>query len=93
MYDFHDSILTFLDKSCNAHMLHASGVYYSGICYQGLILNLGRSCTTFGTKIPVFRANSGTYFRNKMAKMMAWIYKNDVSRIVKIVHSAFATPH
>ena len=52
---------------------------------QGLILNLGRSYTTFGTKIPVFRANSESLLGTKCQKW--WIYKN-VSKIVKIVHSA-----
>ena len=67
-------LLTFLGKSCNAHMRHASGVYYSDMV----------SGPNFGTKIPVFRANSGCLFGTKWRKW--WNYKN-VSRIVKIVHS------
>ena len=55
---------------------------------QGLILTSGRSYATFGTKIPVFRANSGCLLGTNMQKW--WIYKN-VSRIVKIVHSADVT--
>ena len=54
------------------------------ILSQGLILNSGRSYTTFGTKIPVFRANSGRLLGTKWQKL--WIYKN-VIIIVKIVHS------
>ena len=76
-------LLTFLGKSCNAHMFHASGVHY-GYGSQGLILNSGRSYATFGTKIPVFRANSGCILGTIWQKR--WIYKN-VIRIVKIVHS------
>ena len=47
----------------------------------GLILS---SYATFGTKTPVFRANSGCLLSTKWQKW--WIYKN-ISRIVKIVHS------
>ena len=57
----------------------------TGIWSQGLILNSGRLYATFGTNIPVFRANSGCFLGTKWQK--GWIYKN-VSRIVKIVHSA-----
>ena len=78
-------LLTFLGKS--AHMLNASGVYNSGIWSQGLILHSGRSYATFGTKIPFFRANSECLLGTKWQKW--WIYKN-VSRIMKIVHSAIA---
>ena len=53
-----------------------------GIWSQGLILNSETAYTTFGTKIPVFRANSP--FGYKMAKITDFI---NVSRIVKIVHS------
>ena len=48
---------------------------------QDPILNSERLYSTFGTKIPVFRANSVFLLGTKW-----WIYKN-VSRIVKIVHS------
>ena len=37
-------------------MLHASGVYFSYMGSQGLILNLGRSYAFFGTSISVFIA-------------------------------------
>ena len=47
-------LLTFLDKSCNAHMLDASGACVIAIWSQDLLLNSGRSYATFGTKIPVF---------------------------------------
>ena len=55
--------LTFFGKSCNAHMLHASGMYYS------LILNSRRSYVTFATKIPIFR-EFWVCFVYKMAKIM-----------------------
>ena len=51
------------------------------IWYQGLILNSGKSYATFGTKIPVFRANSGCFLGTKWQKW--WIYKN-VTRMMKI---------
>ena len=54
---------------------------------QGVILNSGRSYTTFDTKIPVFIANSGRLLGTKWQKWL--IYKN-VSRIMKIVHSALS---
>ena len=41
---------------------------------QGLLLNLGRSYATFGTNIPVFRANSGCLLGTKWQKW--WIFKN-----------------
>ena len=59
-------------------------VCITAIWSQGLILNLGRSYATFGTNIPVFRANSGSLLGTKWQKWL--IYKN-VSRIVKIEHS------
>ena len=71
------------------HICSMLQVCIIAIWSQGLILNLGRSYTTFGTKIPVFRANSGCLLGTKWQKW--WIYKN-VSRIVKIVHSAQAHP-
>ena len=56
-------LLTFLDKSCNAHMLQ---VCIIAIWSQGPILNTGRSSyATFGTKIPVFRDNSGCLLGTK----------------------------
>ena len=75
-------LLTFLAKSCNAHMLQ---VCFIAIWSQGLILNSGRSYAIFGTKIPVFTANSGHLLGTKWQKW--WIYKN-VNKIVKIVYSA-----
>ena len=60
-------LLTFLGKSCNVHMLHASFVYCA-IWSQGVILNSGRSYATFGTTIPVFRANSGCLLGTKWQK-------------------------
>ena len=60
-------------------------VYIIAIWSQGLLLNFIRSYATFGTKIPLFRANSGCLLGTKWQKW--WIYKN-VSRIMKIVHSA-----
>ena len=64
------------------HICSMFWVCILAILYQGPILNLERSYATFGTKIPVFRANSGSRLGKKW-----WIYKN-VSRIVKIEHSA-----
>ena len=79
-------LLTFFGKSCNEHMLQCSmlQVCIIAIWSQGLILNSGRSYATFGTKIPVFRANSGCLLGTKWQKL--WIYKS-VGRIVKIIHS------
>ena len=69
------------------HICFMLQVCIIAIWSQGLILNSRRSYATFGTKIPVFRANSGSLLGTKWQKW--WIYKN-VSRIVKIVHSALA---
>ena len=55
-------LLTFLSKSYCAHMLQ---VCIIAIRSQGLILNSGRSYATFGTKISVFRANSGCLLGTK----------------------------
>ena len=43
---------------CSMLQVHFLIAFWS----QGLILNSGRSYTTFGSKIPVFRANSGGAF-------------------------------
>ena len=51
-----------------------------------LILNSGRSYTTFGTKIPVFGANSCAFWAQNSKN--DGLYKN-VSRIAKIIHSAY----
>ena len=48
-------------------------------------MNSARSYTTFSTKVPVFRANSGCLLDTKWQKW--WLYKN-VGRILKIVHGA-----
>ena len=69
------------------HICSMLQVCIIAIWSQGLILNSGRSYATFGTKIPVFRANSGCLLGTKWQKW--WIYKN-VSRIVKTVHSELA---
>ena len=69
------------------HICSMLQVCIIAIWSQGLILNSGRSYATFGTKIPVFRANLGCRLGKKWQK--CWIYKN-VSRIVKIVHSGTA---
>ena len=44
-------LLTFLGKSCNAHILVRNIAIWS----LGLILNLGRSYPTFGTNTPALR--------------------------------------
>ena len=66
-------LLTFFGKSYNAHILHASGVYYSYMV-SGPIFEFRKVIHNFWHQDTFFRANSG-------------IYKN-VSRVVKIVHSA-----
>ena len=52
------------------HICSMLQVRIIAIWSQGLILNSERSHTTFGTKIPVFRANSGCLLGTKCAKMM-----------------------
>ena len=82
-------LLTLFGKSCNAHMLHASGVYYSYMVsrpnfeFKKVIHNFWHQDT------PVCRANSEWFLGTKWQKW--WIYKN-VSRIVKIVHSGDYLP-
>ena len=65
-----------------AHMLDAWGVYYYIYMVSGPNFEFGRSYATFGTKMPVFSANSGSILGTKWQNW--WIYKN-VSRFVKIV--------
>ena len=60
MYDFHNSTDIFgqiMRQVCIVAKLS-----------QGIILNSGRSYATFGTKIPVFRANSGCLLDTKWQK-------------------------
>ena len=66
------------------HICSMLQVRIIAIWTQGLNLNSGKSYATFGTKIPVFSANLGCLLGTKWQKW--WIYEN-VSRIVKIIHS------
>ena len=65
-------------------MLHTSGLYYNYMVSEPNF-EFKKVKSNFGTKIPLFRANSECLLGKKWQKL--WIYKN-VSRIVKIVHSA-----
>ena len=72
-------LLTFLGKSCNAHMLQAQDVYYSYMA-SGPNFEFKKVMHNFWHQGPRY-----LFLEPNWQKL--WIYKN-VSRIIKIVHSA-----
>ena len=71
-------LLTFFGKFCNAHMLHALGVYYSYIIQEG-------HTQLLAPRYQFLERMQGVFWVQK-----GWIYRN-VSRIMKIVHCASAS--
>ena len=67
MYDFYDSTDIFM-ANLVMHICSMDQVCIIALWSQGLIFNSERSYATFGTKIPVFRANSGSLLGTKWQK-------------------------
>ena len=67
MYDFHDSTDIF-GANLVMHICSMLQLCLIAIWSQGLLSNSGRSYATFGTMIPVFRANSGCLLGTKWQK-------------------------
>ena len=62
-------LLTFLGKSCNEHMLHASVVYYSDMV-SGPNFEIRKVIHNFWHQDPCFKANSGCLLGTKWKKIM-----------------------